>query len=218
MFKLYGADLSSPSNKVRYVANLLDLEYEYIRISIKDSENKKEEYLKIHPAGKIPAIDDDGFILFESDAICKYLASKTASDLYPANLKNRALVDQWVDFASIHINTAMGKVLFNRVFYRFAKIQQDERSLGDGLNFLGRYLPVVGTKLGKTKFISGDAMSLADITLLSALDPAEIGDFNIMEYKNIVKWRDELRKKDFYTACHKKYGEKLEKIVEKRKE
>ena len=64
MLKIYGADLSAPANKVRMTANALGIEYEYIRVSIRDGENRTEEYLKMHPAGKVPVIDDDGFVLF----------------------------------------------------------------------------------------------------------------------------------------------------------
>ena len=97
MLKIYGADLSAPANKVRMAAHVLDLEYEYIRVSIKDRENQAEEYLKMHPAGKVPMIDDDGFVLFESDAIIKYLATKHKSPLYPTDEKKQALTDQWMD-------------------------------------------------------------------------------------------------------------------------
>ena len=55
MLKIYGANLSAPVNKVRMAANILGLEYEYVQISIREGENRKKEYLAMHPAGKIPA-------------------------------------------------------------------------------------------------------------------------------------------------------------------
>ena len=81
MLKIYGADLSSPANKVRFAANALGLEYEYIQVKLRDGEHKKSEFLKINPVGKIPVIDDDGFVLFESGAIAKYLCVKHNSAL-----------------------------------------------------------------------------------------------------------------------------------------
>src|SRR3989338_5290751 len=95
MLKIYGANLSGPSNKVRMVANYLGLEYEYLQVKIREGENKKEWFLKLNPIGKIPVIDDDGFCLFESNAIVKYLATKNRSSAYPQELKQRAIVDQW---------------------------------------------------------------------------------------------------------------------------
>ena len=76
MLKIYGADLSPPSNKVRFVANELGLDYEYNSVNLVSGENQSEGHLKLHPGGKVPVIDDDGFVLFESNAIIRYLAAK----------------------------------------------------------------------------------------------------------------------------------------------
>lgn len=207
MLKIYGADLSSPANKIRMTANLLGLEYEYIQVNIRGGENRTKEYLAMHPAGKVPVINDDGFILFESDAIIKYLAVSEMSPLYPDDIKQRAVIDQWMDFVSIHVGGAMGRVLFNRVFASFAKVPADERSLSDGIKFLGRFLPVIDQQLSKTKYLRGDRVSLADVAFLATIDPAEVAGIDLLPYEHIVKWRDELKRKDFYTKCHASYDD-----------
>ncbi len=213
MLKIYGADLSSPANKVRFVAHALGLEYEYIRVSIKDGENRKEEFLRLHPAGKIPVIDDDGFILFESDAICRYLSIKHNSPLYLPDLRQRALIDQWMDFINIHVGGALSKVLFNRVFASFAKVAVDERAISDGISFLNKFLPIIDQQLQKRGYIAADKMTLADLALLATLDPAEVAQVSLSPYEHIVKWRNELKKKEFYTRCHKEYGERLKNMA-----
>ncbi len=83
-----------PSNKVRMAANKIGLEYEYILVALRDKEHKEKWFTDLNPAGKNPVIDDEGFVLFESDVIIKYLAQKERSDLYPSEIKNRAVVDQ----------------------------------------------------------------------------------------------------------------------------
>ena len=213
MLKIYGADLSSPSNKVRMVANYLGLEYEYQRIKVRDGENRQEWFKKINPACKIPAIDDDGFTLFESGAICKYLCAKHKSDLYPTDLKRRAIIEQWTDFIVIHINAAVGRVVFNRLFYKLANASVDERSLQDGLNFLSRFLPVIDEQLEKNRHVAGEQLTLADISLLSALDPCELSRVDLSAYRNITRWRNALRQQPFYTKCHKEYGETLKELL-----
>ncbi|MCK5082385.1 MAG: glutathione S-transferase family protein [Candidatus Omnitrophica bacterium] len=216
MLKIYGADLSAPANKVRMTAHVLGIEYDYIRISIKEGENRAEEYLKMHPAGKVPVINDDGFILFESDAIIKYLTVKSKSSLYPSEQKQQAVVDQWMDFVSIHIAGAMGRVVFNRVFASFARVPVDERSLRDGLKFLNRFLPVVDRQLAKAEYFAGEEFSLADIGLLAMMDPAEVAEVDLASYEYLTKWRNGLHKKDFYTRCHSSYEEALKKLMAKR--
>jgi len=210
MLKIYGIGLSSPVNKVRFVANALELSYEFVNVNIMAGETQTESYLKMHPAGKIPVIDDDGFILFESTAIAKYLIAKNNSDLYPSELKAIAIEDQWIDFGSSHIATAMGRVAFNRVLAPIINAPVDQQSLKDGLSFLDRFLPIVDTQLSQKKFLTGEKMSLADINLLSALDPAEAGEVDLSGYKNLKKWRENLMSQEFYTKCHKSYTDALE--------
>jgi len=207
MLKIYGSDLSGPSNKVRLVANALGLEYEYRRVDLRDGENKTEDYLRLHPAGKVPVIDDGGFVLFESNAIIKYLASKAGSPLYPQETNKQAIVDQWIDFSSHHIGTAMGRVLFNRLFAPFLKLEVDEHSLSDGLSFLDRFLPVVERQLQANPFLAGNEFTLADLNLLAILDPAEVVGIDLSAYASLSKWRKGLREESFYTKCHKSYEE-----------
>ncbi|MCA9400989.1 MAG: glutathione S-transferase family protein [Candidatus Omnitrophica bacterium] len=216
MIKIYGGDLSSPANKVRFTANAIGIDYEYIQVKIREGEHRTPEFLAMNPVGKIPVLDDNGFIVFESGAICKYLVIKHESSLYPQDLKQRTRVEQWTDFSTLHINTAMSKVIFNRVFYQFAKVEKDERSLQDGINFLKRFLPVVEGQLEENTYLVNDQLSLADLTLLSALDPAEIAEVDLSQYQNLTRWRAGLKQESFYTKCYASYGEPLKRILGKK--
>ena len=213
MLKIYGANLSAPANKVRMAANALGLEYEYVQVNIREGENRKERYLKLHPAGKIPVIDDNGFILFESDAIIKYLAATEISPLYPDEVKIKACIDQWMDFTAIHIGGAMGKVLFNRVFASFIKVPVDERALNDGVNFLKRFLPVMDRQIAEGGYVAGENFTIADIALLATIDPAEVAGVEMDHYKHIREWFAKLIQKDFYTRCHRSYEAALKKML-----
>src|SRR4029434_5308818 len=115
MLTIYGFEVSQPTNKVRFVANALGLPYEYKSVNLPKGENKTEAFLKLNPTGKVPVIQDDDFVLCESNAICKYLSEKASSNFYPKDPRRRALVDQWTDFSSLHIGTAMARVFGNRV-------------------------------------------------------------------------------------------------------
>ena len=209
MLKIYGSDLSSPANKVRFAANAIGIKFEYVLIDLRAGQHQQPEFLKVNPVGKIPAIDDDGFMLFESNAIIRYLADKNNSPLYPKALKERAVVDQWIDFGSMHVGLAFSKVVYNRIFAPIRGVPVDEGSLKDGLTFLDRFLPIVDKQLSEHKFIVGDKMTLADINLLALMDPAEHASIDLTKYKNITKWRSGLKQQDFYTKCFKEYGERL---------
>ena len=213
MLIIYGADLSSPSNKVRFVANYMRLPYEYRRVSIRKGENKTEAFLQKHPAGKIPVIEDGGFILFESDAIIMYLAEKEESPLYPKTLQAKALVHQWMNFSSFHINQAVNRVVFNRVFAPRISADVDQASLNDGVRFLQRFLPVVDGQLARQPFLAMKEITLADMTLLAALDPAEAAEIDLSPYVYLEKWRQTLMKEPFYRMCHDCYEETLARFM-----
>ncbi len=213
MLIIYGSDLSSPANKVRVTANYIGLKYEYKFVNLRAGEQKTPEFLKVNPVGKIPAIDDGGFLLFESGAIIKYLADKNNSPLYPKGLTERAVVDQWLDFVTLHVGAAMQKVTYNKVFAPRMGVAVDENSLKEGITFLSRFLPIVEAQLAKNTNLIGKQLTLADITLLMTLDPAEVSGVDLNPYSQIMKWRNNLRQQDFYTKCHKEYGESLKQPV-----
>ncbi len=213
MLKIYGSDLSSPSNKVRFVANFLGLKYEYSKVNLRAGEQSKPEFLKINPVGKIPAIDDSGFFLFESSAIIRYLADKNKSAIYPKELKERAVVDEWMDFGSMHVGMAVSKVTYNRLFAPMRGTPVDENSIKEGLGFLERFLPVVDGQLAKGEYLTGAALTLADFNMLAVLDPAEASQIDLSKYKNILRWRQALQKELFYTQCHKNYEDGLKAML-----
>jgi glutathione S-transferase len=205
MIKLYGLPVSNNISKVRYCLSYLGLDYEIVPINPMKGENKTDEYLRISPTGKIPAIDADGFTLFESNAINRYLATTNNSELYPTDPKKRAKVDSWLDFGSIHIGSAQGRVTFNRVFAPVFGTEVDEASLKQGLEFLDKFLPIVEKQLAKSAYIAGDTLSIADLNLLAIFDPFELASVSLEAYPSITKWRNELKSADFYQKCYKDF-------------
>lgn len=207
MLKIYGSDFSAPANKVRFAANALGLDYEYKAVDMRAGEHLSPEHKKLHPAGKVPVIDDGGFVLFESNAILRYLAEKTGSALYPKDLQRRALVDQWMEFTTIHVGAAVGKVMYNRVFAPVLKQEPDERSIEDGLKFLTRFLPLLDERLAAHSHLAGETMTLADLCLLAALDPCGPAKIDLSPYAALTRRLKEMKKKDFYAKCFKDFAD-----------
>lgn len=114
---LYYVDESPPCHSVIMTAKMVGVELNIKLIDYDAGEHLKEEFLKINPQHNIPTIDDEGFYLNESRAICAYLVNKYAKDdtLYPKDPKVRALVDQrlyfdmgvfYLRFSQIYVITA----------------------------------------------------------------------------------------------------------------
>ncbi len=207
MLTIFGFDFSSPANKVRFAANAMGLKYEYKRVNLFAQEQKSPQFLQMNPAGRVPAIDDNGFKMFESAAIIRYLAEKNNSPLYPKDIQKRGVIDQWIDFANIHVAAALQRITFNRVMYKFLNVEKDERSLNDGIKFLGQFLPILEKQLKENKYLAGEQMSLADINLLAVLDPAELSSVDLAAYPSLTNWRKNMKSQSFYTQCHKSLEE-----------
>ena len=206
MIKLYGLGLSFNVSKVRYCLNHLNLKYEWVQTNPITGENRSPEYLSLSPTGKVPAIEIDGFRLFESNAINRYLAVTHNSPLYPQDAQKRAVIDAWMDYASIHVGHAVGRVLFNRVFAPMTGQKADEESVKVGIEFLDKYFPVLEKQLSQNPYLAGRDMSLADINLLAILDPCELAQIKTIDkYPSLKKWRAGLKAQPFYQKCYKDY-------------
>src|SRR5476651_1090709 len=189
MLTIYGSDLSGPAIKVRLTASFLGLNYKWQALNLREGEHKKEWFLKINPVGKIPAIDDEGFHLFESNAICRYLCDKQSSALYPKDVKKRATIDQWIDYASFHIGANFMPIVYNRVFAPLRGMPVNEKAITDGLEFLKQYFPIIENQLTQHKYIASNAISLADIILLAFLEPVELAKIDLSAYPKLTSWR-----------------------------
>lgn len=128
---------------------------------------KSDEYLKIHPFGKLPSAETPEGPLYESNTICRYFARKSKS-LYGNNLYEEALVDQWLDTirtdfaaASRFIWSVFG---FPDNFYKY-----DLKHLHHDLNEYVKILKVVDNKLAKKQFLIGETLTIADVTFVADL-------------------------------------------------
>jgi len=209
MLTIYGSDLSAPAIKVRLTASFLGLEHKWQIINLREGEQKQEWFLKINPVGKVPAMDDDGFYLFESNAMCKYLCDKHSASLYPKDTKKRATVDQWIDYISFHVGANVMPVVYNRVFAPRRGQAVNEKAITDGLDALKQYLPIVEKQLTRHQHVVGAEISLADIVLLALLEPVDVAHIDLSAYPKLSAWRAGLKKQKFYTRCYQEYGAML---------
>src|ERR1700747_73738 len=111
MIKLYTFPPSTNSRKVRIELLEKWLEFEHINIELTKREQKNPEYLKIHPFGQVPALDDEGFIIYDSTVINEYLEDEYPYPrLMPEDSEGRARARMMEDFRDTHFNPAFGKI------------------------------------------------------------------------------------------------------------
>jgi glutathione S-transferase len=106
---LYDNPASSNALKVRFALRLLDLPFETRRVEF--TQPRVDWYLAVNPVGGIPTLDDDGFVLAESNTILRYLATREGrDDLYPADGRERARVDEFLDRFSLTFRPALFRI------------------------------------------------------------------------------------------------------------
>ena len=111
MLRILGRITSINARKVLWVADEMGLAYEHEVWGRPHRDPKVPEFLKMNPNGLVPVIIDDGFVLWESNAILRYLADKTGSDLLPADARERAVVDQWLTWMVSELNPSWAYIV-----------------------------------------------------------------------------------------------------------
>lgn len=125
MVKVWGRLNSINVQKVILALEEAGVAYERVDAGLQYGINKTPEYLAMNPMGLIPLIDDDGFVLWESNAITRYLCAKYApGKLYPDNLHERADAERWMDWQTATLNSVM-----TPAFYQLIRVAPEKRDL-----------------------------------------------------------------------------------------
>eukprot|EP00294_Goniomonas_avonlea_P017917 CAMPEP_0114555016 /NCGR_PEP_ID=MMETSP0114-20121206/8522_1 /TAXON_ID=31324 /ORGANISM="Goniomonas sp, Strain m" /LENGTH=203 /DNA_ID=CAMNT_0001740109 /DNA_START=151 /DNA_END=762 /DNA_ORIENTATION=+ len=177
------------------------LPYELVPVmpgSRKEGGSKAPEFLAMNPAGTVPVINDNGFILGESCAILTYLAQKHSwTDLYPAQLEARAKVDQFLHYH--HRNT---RQLTIQLFAPFARPDLGLKADRKGLDTI---VSTVDAMLSRNTFVAGSQMTLADIvayTELGQCTPQMCDIFDFTPYVHVTRWLDTMKQVPGHDEVH----------------
>ncbi|KAJ7809677.1 glutathione S-transferase [Mycena leptocephala] len=171
--------------------------FELVAINLAQKENKTPEFLAMHPFGQVPVIDDDGFILYESRAICRYLAEKYATQgtpLLPTGLKERALVEQAASIEFANFLPAVLNVVTELVRKPMSGKPADDAASAAALAELSAILDVYETILSKRKFLAGDEFTIADLFHFSYAPMLADAGVAIMTSTgpNVARWWNDL--------------------------
>lgn len=150
--------------KVCWTADLIGLSYRTEIWGLPDRDPREAEFLKLNPNAQVPVILDDGFVLWESGAIMRYLADKHRSGLWPKDLKERALVDQWVTWQGTELNPPWMYAV--HALLRKNPAYTDRARIEDSLARWTSAMRILEAQLRQTgRFVANDRLSLADIVL-----------------------------------------------------
>lgn len=197
--KLYSGRRSPNARKVRLLAKELDLPLEIVNPDFAKGELRSEEFLAMNPNGKVPVLDDDGFVLWESCAILRYLAEKRPDrNLAPSDQKKRAVVDQWLFWWAAHCEPALLQLVFEKLVKPFLKIgSPDERLVTAAETELARYLPVLDKQLEGRDHVAGD-LSIADFAVAPWFESASAVGVTLDAYPNVKRWLGGMQRRPYW--------------------
>jgi glutathione S-transferase len=192
--KLY-VNLASPNvHRVRLTAAVLGLPLEEADVDFIKREHKAPDYVKLNPNGAVPTLVDGDFVLTESRAIMQYLASlRPDAGLLPRDERGRADVTRWQFWDSSHFSPQVGTLTFQRVMkQRFGMGAPDAAKVDEALAGFRRFGAVLDSHLAGKRWVVGDAMTLADLTIAPSLAYAARADVPVAEFPHLQAWLSRL--------------------------
>lgn len=187
MLKIYG-QARSRTFRVLWFCKESNIPFEHIPVSIHvaDAQCKAGWYTKLNPNARVPTIDDDGFVMWESGAINLYLAKKYKSPLWPPTLQGEGRALQWAFFIANDVEPPMLGVFQNRFV-----LPPERRDAGVAAAAEKQLLPklkVLDEQLTATPFFGGDRWDMADFMVASVVYSLDVMKFDLSAFPKFAAW------------------------------
>ena len=163
MIRIMGRASSINVRKVLWACAEMEIPFEREDWGAGFKSTRTPEFLALNPNAMVPVIQDDDFILWESNSIIRYLAARyNASSLYPHEARARARVDQWIDWQASDLNKSWSYAFMSLV--RHSPEHQDSQALAAACKDWSRHMEILNRQLESTgAYVAGHEFSLADI-------------------------------------------------------
>jgi glutathione S-transferase len=207
--KLYFHPVSTTSRPIMLFAADECIALEYQLVDLLTGAHLQAEFTAVNPSQQVPVLDDDGFLLTESSAILKYLAEKSGSSTYPAELRQRARVNEMMDW-------------FNTGFYRdhgygliypqvFAHYKRDDAlvqaaNLAWGRDKARRWLGILDSEiLASNTYVCGEQLTIADYLAIGMVSLGEVTRFDHAPWKNVSRWIATMKARPTWNDVHQRF-------------
>ena len=198
MIKLYTFPPSTNSRKVRIALIEKGLEFERINIDLTKREQKSPEYLKIHPFGQIPALDDEGFVLYDSTIINEYLEDEYPyPSLMPKDSEGRARARLMEDFRDTHFNPSFVHIIHE---IRKPEGERDTQRMENAKAEIAKCFDRIEKELEGREYLAG-SFSLGDIAFMPNIDLLDRFAISVdSKYTNTTAWIARLKARPSFAA------------------
>ena len=160
--KMWGRNTSSNVQKAMWAVGELKLPCERIDVGGAYGKTKDPFYLAMNPNSLVPTLEeDDGFTLWESNSVVRYLSAKHGGTLEPKDARTRAKANQWMDWQLSVIGPAITPVFWGLI--RTPPEKRDQTAIDNGKTKTTAAAQIMDEQLGKTRFMADDAFTYGDI-------------------------------------------------------
>ncbi|WP_262694625.1 glutathione S-transferase family protein [Kordiimonas aquimaris] len=195
---LYRNPLSGHCHRVELMLSLLGLSYETVDLDMANGAHKAPDYLIKNAFGQVPAINDNGTLLSDSNAILVYLVQKYGADTnwLPKTPHAVAEVQRWLSVAAGEIVAGPCSA---RLVTVFGATLDHELAKQKAVSLFGIMEPMLGTR----KFLTGDEITIADVSAYTYIAHAPEGGVSLEPYPNIRKWLSRIEAQPHFVGMKK---------------
>lgn len=196
MYRLHGF-FTQNTMKTLYVLEELGVDFEFVFVNLMTGDNRSDSFQAMTPVGKVPVLEHDGEFLFESGAICRYVASTEKSPLFPADKMQRAKVDQWMTFFTCHPGRWLTEIYFEKVIKPQANLgQTDPAACARAEKFATQQLKAVERWLENNEWLANNAFSIAEPFALAYLEQVHSIGFSLDALPGVKTWLERLESRE----------------------
>lgn len=174
MYTLHMNPFSFYARRVIALLVECDLPHTLREVDLSAGEQRSEAFLALNPNGQVPVLVHGDFVLAESNAILRYLCARHALNAwYPADARERAEVERWLDWTQCRLAPATRDVVLNTVFLGE---RGDQAEIAKGRQILAGLLPLLESRLDRSSHVAGPRPTIADLAVFSCLSQLALAE------------------------------------------
>lgn len=179
------------------VAKYLNAPVEFIQMDLAKGQHKQPDYLAINPNGKVPALTDGDFCLWEAPAIMAYIAQKQRSDLWPGEPAGQIETLKWINWDTAHFSRHAGRLWFqNFLKPMIGHGDPDPAEIEDATGYFVQFAAILNDQLAARPYLTGENMSIADFAVATYLALSEQARLPLDGLDHVERWSGTMMKID----------------------
>jgi glutathione S-transferase len=207
--KLYYHPVSTTSRPIMLLAADDKIAMDYELIDLLTGAHLEPRFRGVNPSQQVPVLEDGDFRLTESSAILKYLAEKTGSVSYPKDLRQRARVNERMDWFNTGFYRELGYgVIYPQIFpnYKRADPAVQQAHVAWGCEKSRRWLGILDQDIiGQNPYVCGEQLTIADYFGIGVVSLGEVTRFGYAEWPNVSRWIATMKARPSWQRVHETF-------------